>query len=387
MASQHADIHADLAASVRAYAEREGGLARVRRLRETPCGFERAGWRQLGALGWLGLLVPEARGGAGLGLAEMCVVARELGRALIPEPIVAAGVLSGHVLAHADRDRADALLARLMRGDLLAALAWQERGGELDPDHGCAEVVWASGAAVLNGRKQWVAFGRDADGFLVCARAQEGLCVYWLDQASRGVRYHSMKRADGSEHGVLELEAVPVLEDQRLIGFERSHDVLREAIDQALIVASAELLGLAERALEITLEYLRTRVQFGKAIGSFQALQHRCVDLFIHKELGISALTAALSEWPRTDADRRSALASRVKSRCADAALDICRQSIQMHGAMGFTDACDIGLYLKRALVLSAWLGNAQAHRRRYAKLMLAGTRAAHAATMAARAA
>jgi len=143
--------------------------------------------------------------------------------------------------------------------------------------------------------------------------------------------------------------------------------VLAAAIDETVLAISAELLGVAERALDITLEYLRTRVQFGKPIGSFQALQHRCVDLFILKELGVSAMMAALAEWSDATPPRRSALASRVKARCADAALEICRRSIQMHGAMGFTDGCDVGLYLKRALVLVAWLGNAQFHRRRYA--------------------
>ncbi len=124
------------------------------------------------------------------------------------------------------------------------------------------------------------------------------------------------------------------------------------------------------RALEMTLDYLRTRVQFGKPIGSFQALQHRAVDLHMQKELAAAVLEEALAQL---DSDpepaARAAAASRLKARCADAAVKITRETMQMHGAIGFTDEYDAGLYLKRALTLAAWLGSATAHRRRYAQL------------------
>ena len=387
MSNQHADVHADLAASVRTYAEREGGLARVRRLRDSGSGFDRAAWSKLGKLGWLGLLVPEARGGSGLGLAEMTVVARELGRALVPEPVTAAGVLAAHVLVLADTDPSRKILAGLMEGTLLPAVAWQDSVGDIDASRVSTEIVDAHDTRVLCGSKQLVAYGGDADGYLVSARSAGGIGIYWVERGSARVTYRSMRRADGSEHGVLEFDRAPMRAENCVIAPGAGEAVLTGAVDECLIAASSEPLGIAERALDITLEYLRTRTQFGKAIGSFQALQHRCVDMFIHKELGISALTAALSEWEHANAARRSALASRVKARCADAALDICRKAVQMHGAMGFTDDCDIGLYLKRALVLAAWLGNAQAHRRRYAKLALVGAAPAHAAQAPGRAA
>ena len=127
-----------------------------------------------------------------------------------------------------------------------------------------------------------------------------------------------------------------------------------------------------ESALDLTLEYLRTRVQFGKAIGSFQALQHRAVDLYIQKELSRAALNAAAAalDDPACTPERRAAAASSVKARASQAALAIGNEALQMHGAMGFTDEYDLGLYVNRALVLSAWLGNAAAHRRRYSSLL-----------------
>ena len=125
-----------------------------------------------------------------------------------------------------------------------------------------------------------------------------------------------------------------------------------------------------ERALEMSLDYLRTRVQFGKPIGSFQALQHRAVDLYIQQELSSAVLDEALAFLDSgPDARARAAAASRVKARCSDAALRITREAIQLHGAIGFTDEYDAGLYLKRALTLAAWLGGAAWHRRRYARL------------------
>ena len=123
-----------------------------------------------------------------------------------------------------------------------------------------------------------------------------------------------------------------------------------------------------ERVLELTFEYLRTRKQFGKPIGSFQALQHRAVDIWIQKELSKAALAAALKHFDAVDATprQRSLAASSAKSRAADAALAVCKQAVQMHGAIGFTDEYDLSLYFNRALVLSAWLGNGATHRRRF---------------------
>jgi len=365
MSSEHQDVHADLAASVHDYAERSGGLGRLRRLRDAASGFDRAGWRQAAELGWLGMLVPERLGGAGLGLAEVAVVVREAGRVLLPEPLTAGAVLAAGVLARGASRRAQEVLARMMSGEAFAAVAWQEGLGDIDPAKVGASI--ANGA--LSGAKAFVVFGAEADGFLVSARVAAGVGIYWIESGRAGTAYRSVRRADGSEHGSLELSAVRVTADDLVIPHGEGDTALRDAVDASIVAIAAELLGVGERALAITLEHLKTRVQFGKPIGSFQALQHRCVDLFIRKELGAAALDAVLTEWPAAAPDRRSALASRVKARCADAALDICRQGVQMHGAMGFTDECDIGLYLKRALVLSAWLGNAQVHRRRYARL------------------
>lgn len=367
MGSEHEAVHGDLAAAVELYAQRSGGLSRLRALRDAPVGFDAAGWQQAGALGWLGIRVPERLGGSGLGLDEATVLARAAGRALLPEPLIAGGVMAASVLAASTDDAARDVLDRLVRGDAFVAFAWQEALGVIDPDDVATEV--RSGR--LTGRKHCVVFGGSASGWLVSARDAGGIGVYFIEPGMPGVTYSAIRRADGSEHGTLLLDGVTVSDRQRLIAHGQGGAVVAAAVDESIVALAAELLGLGERALEITLDHLRTRVQFGKPIGSFQALQHRCVDLFVQKELGAAALGAVLAEWAHASPSRRSALASRVKARCANAALDICREAVQMHGAMGFTDECDVGLYLKRALVDGAWLGNAQVHRRRYAQLAL----------------
>jgi alkylation response protein AidB-like acyl-CoA dehydrogenase len=147
--------------------------------------------------------------------------------------------------------------------------------------------------------------------------------------------------------------------------------LLRDALDLALVASAAELVGLMDHALDTTLDYLRTRQQFGKPIGSFQALQHRAVDIWIQRQLARAAVDAAVAvlDSPAADARARTQAASSAKARAAHAALLLCNQSVQLHGAIGFTDEYELGIYLNRALSLSAWLGNAAEHRRRWGAL------------------
>jgi alkylation response protein AidB-like acyl-CoA dehydrogenase len=156
---------------------------------------------------------------------------------------------------------------------------------------------------------------------------------------------------------------------------------LTRAYDETLVLGSVELLALVRSMLSITLDYLRTRIQFGKPIGSFQSLQHRAVDLLIQQELTASVVTQAVALLDAQDGDAtaRSAMACRVKSRASDAGLQVAREAVQLHGAIGVTDEYDLGLYLQRALVLAAWLGNGTQQRRRYADLSRNATAQEHA--------
>lgn len=360
-----------LADSVAAFTGRGTDVARARRLRGSNEEYDRASWRRMAELGWLGILVPATHGGLGLGLSEMGIVARGLARALAPEPLVASAVMATTALADGD---CEALkreqLPRIVAGEIAPVLAWQETAGAWDTESPALQALPFESGYRLTGVKRFVGGAAQADAFLVFALAEGGPALFWVARDTVGVRVELELLADGRHFGTLTLTDALVSQAHVVARGAAAADVLARSLDYGVTIASAELCGLAERALEISLDYLKTRVQFGKPIGSFQALQHRAVDLYIQKELAGAVLDQVLETLDGApDATTRSALASRLKARCTDAALRVTREAIQLHGAIGFTDDCDIGLYLKRALVLSAWLGNTTQHRRRYVAL------------------
>jgi len=364
-----------LADSVADFTARGTDLARVRRLRGSAAEYDRAVWKKMAELGWLGILVPESFGGLGLGLAEMAIVARGLARALIPEPLTATAVLAATALAAAENEALKrSQLPRLVAGDLLPSLAWQERAGELDPAAIETRATPFEGGFKVNGVKRFIAGAAQADAFLVSARAAAGAVLLWVPRETAGAHLELEPLADGRSFGSLRLDDALVPRSGVAASGSAAREALDRAFDYGCAINGAELAGVMDRALEMSLDYLRTRVQFGRPIGSFQALQHRAVDLHIHNELASAVLEESIAALDRDPvAAVRSALASRIKARCADAAARITREAIQFHGAIGFTDEFDAGLYLKRALVLTAWLGAASWHRRRYARLTHAG--------------
>jgi alkylation response protein AidB-like acyl-CoA dehydrogenase len=345
-------------------------VARVRKLRESKTECDRAVWTQMAELGWLGVLVPEQYGGMGLKLGDMAIVAQGLARALVPEPLTAAAVLAARVLADSKNEPLkSSLLEGLVSGEILPAVAWQEHAGSLDVSKIDMQATPFEGGFRVNGSKRFIVGATNADGYIVSANAKDGMHLLWVPRDAAGATLQFDTLADGRQSGTLNLAHVSVGKEHIINNGAAAAESLARAIDHTAAIAGAELCGIMGRSLEITLEYLKTRVQFGKAIGSFQALQHRAVDLYIQQELSTAVLgdcLALLDNEP--DAKTRSAAASRVKARCTDAALLITRQAIQMHGAIGFTEDCDVGLYVKRAMTLAAWLGNGNAHRRRYAK-------------------
>jgi alkylation response protein AidB-like acyl-CoA dehydrogenase len=317
---------------------------RIRALRFADPGFDRATWRQICALGWPGLALPEAAGGSGLGMRAFAALAEELGAGLVPEPLIpaamAARVLSG------------APLAALLAGESIVIPAWQERPNSLATG---TDTVLHEGR--LTGRKLFVPMAGGADFFLVSARGGLGLVA----RDGPGLEFALERTQDGGFFGTLTLDHAPTTPVAG--SFSR-------AIEEATLATAAYLLGVMRRAFAITLEYLRTRVQFGRPIGSFQALRHRAADLKIQLELTRATVESAAGTLDR-DAPLplcRSAV-SRAKARAADSALLITRQAIQLHGGIGYTDEYDIGLFLRKAMVLANLYGSAALHRARYVAL------------------
>jgi alkylation response protein AidB-like acyl-CoA dehydrogenase len=359
-------------ASARDFARDEIAAMRARRFHDGDGSIDRARWTELAGLGWIGLMAPEARGGAGLALPALAAIVEELGPALLPEPVACAAAFAVGIARRGDGPAAGALLERVAAGEAFAAVAWQEGPSDFP---GAPMSTHVTGVApAIDGRKRFVAHAASADGFLVAARAEGGAEIHWIERDAKGVDVRIDRTADGGSIGELRFVHAPVGDATLVASGAAGAAALADAFDDAACATSAELLGLTRHLLATTLDYLRTRRQFGQPIGSLQALQHRAVDLYVQQELSAACLADVLREWPGDEPEQRARQASRVKARCSDAALAVGREAIQMHGAIGITHECDVGLLVKRAVVLAARYGTASAHRARIAAARTAGT-------------
>lgn len=334
-------------------------------------------WREIAEVGWLGMSVPEPLGGLGLGWRAMAAVLEEAGRAQLPEPLVGAGVLPATLLARiepVDAARRDALLQAVCGGDTLIGLAWQETEGQLEAGEAATafgvSVTERDGAYVLNGEKRHVMPGAGVDGWLVTADGERGTALFFVAAGTPGVTAQVHARADGAAacHLTIESAVVPA---HALLARDGVVDAVDEALDLGRLMQSAELVGVARQVLADSVAYLNTRQQFGRPLAAFQALQHRLVDAAMQVELAANSLLDALDTLDAQPGDStlHKTVASRAKARAARAGLEAARLAIQLHGAIGYTEECDVSLYFRSALHLAAWLGNATAHRQRYGAL------------------
>ncbi len=351
--------------SVTAFARRELSPAALR-----SGAVSRERWQGLAELGLMGMMIPEDTGGLGLRIGDLVPALEALGRPLLREPLVASAVFAGTLLSKtASTEKGAELLARLAEGALLPAVAWQEEY-RLEASHAGTMLAASGEGRILTGRKILVVPGTDIDGLLVLAGTGGGKALVWLEPQAKGLRIESGTAADGGAIATVHFDKVPV--DTADILSVDAGDLFDEALQTTTIAACAEMLGLICGAIDMTMDYLRTRKQFNRTIGSFQGLQHRAADLFIQQELSAAAIARAVADFEATtDAKGRAIAASRAKARVSSAALIVTKEAIQMHGGIGYTDEHEIGLYLKRALTLSAWLGNAGEHRARFAQLTM----------------
>ena len=355
LSSEQEDLRL-LRESVRTLFERAGGSDRARQLRDAGGGFDPEMVRELAEAGVFGVAVPEDQGGLGMGLAAGGVIAEEVGRVIAPEPVVSTIGLSLGLLRRLCPDHPK--MAQLIGGEISLAVAWQERG----PDGAPADATCRYADGKLTGGKAWVVGAIGSHGFLVVAEQDDGPVLVLAEADAQGLVIDKRTQADGSSLGELSFSGTPAAE---LASSGAVLTALAEAVADATALAAAELVGLSERAFEITLDYIKTREQFDKPIGSFQVIQHRAVDLNVMCEVAQAGVREALAQMAsETDPKVRAPIASRAKARAVTAAKKITRDAIQLHGAVGYTDEFDIGLYLNRALVLSAWLGDDAYHRR-----------------------
>lgn len=336
----------------REWADNESPVTAFRKMRNgAPASFyDPQAWAAQAEMGWAGILVPEEFGGVGMGYLSLGLVIEQLGRNLAATPLAAtAAATSAIVLGGSDAQKA-AWLPKIASGALVATLAVDE-----GPRFGGAIATRVEGGK-LSGIKEFVAEGDSAQLFIVAA--SDGL---YLISGDEGVTRSARKLADSRSHAQVTFNAAPA---DKLDG---DNDLLTQVTDRAAVAIAAEMLGMAESAFAQTNDYLKTRVQFGQVLASFQALQHRMAKMFTELELMRSAVEAALEA-----ADARpniSQEASLAKAMANETLHLVSREMVQLHGGIGMTDEHDAGFYLKRARVLEQMWGNAAWHRERFARL------------------
>ncbi|MCP9948771.1 acyl-CoA dehydrogenase family protein [Actinomadura madurae] len=329
--------------------------AEVRRLMGTAEGYDPKVWAQMAEqLGLQGLAIAEEHGGAGFGVRELAVVFEEMGRAVVCAPFLATITAAAALEAG---DGGHDLLPGIADGSVIATLAVAEDGGSWDP--GDVETTFEDGK--LWGAKSFVLDGHIADLVLVAARGHGGVGIYAVEDVAALSREVLPTLDQTRKLARVGMDGVPARE----VG---GRDALLRALDVAAVVLAAEELGGAQKALDMTVEYVKVRRQFGRPIGSFQAIKHRCADMFVLVESARSAVlnaAAAADEGP----GELPAAAALAKAYCSDAYFHTAGEAIQLHGGIGFTWEHDAHLYFKRAQGSRQLFGAPDRHRERLAAL------------------
>jgi alkylation response protein AidB-like acyl-CoA dehydrogenase len=354
-----------------AWATEQAPVQKFREMRDSgnTGGFEQTTWESMVEMGWTGILVPEAYGGSDLGYLTFGVVLEELGRQLTASPLFASALAgTSAVLLGGNDAQKQALLPKVVDGSEILSLAIDE-----SPRHapgGISLNAEQSGDGyVLNGAKTFVMEGMTATTFVVAAKTADGPALLLVPADSQGLSRERLATVDSRGYANLAFDGVKVGSDALLDGGLSGEALLEAVLDRARAGLAAEMLGTAAQAFDMTLEYLKTREQFGRVIGSFQALGHRAAELFGAMELARSCVEAALQAID-AGADNVAELTSLSKCRAGDFLHEMSNQLIQIHGGIGMTDEFDAGFYLKRARVLENLFGNQAFHRDRYARVL-----------------
>ncbi|GAA2417134.1 acyl-CoA dehydrogenase family protein [Actinomadura vinacea] len=356
----------ELRAALRRFFTDRSPSAEVRRLMATPEGYDPAVWAQMaGQLGLQALAIPEEYGGAGFGMRETAIVMEEMGRALVCAPFLSSAVLApAALLACGAEEVKREALPGIADGSTPATLAWMD-GDDWAPESISMAARRVGEGWVLDGTKSYVLDGHVADLVLVAARVGGETALFAVDGAAPGLtrtplttldqtRRLARLGFDGTPARLLERDAGPVLE---------------RALDLAAVALAAEQLGGAQRTLEMTVEYAKVRHQFGRPIGGFQAVKHRCADMFVLVESARSTVlqAAAVADLRPAELPAAAALA---KAYCSDAFFHVAAETIQLHGGIGFTWEHDAHLYFKRAKSSQELFGPPARHRERLAGLV-----------------
>lgn len=348
-----------LAESARGFLDADAPVSKLRAMRDEGRTHDPALWAQMAAMGWCGVLVPEDNGGVDMGHAAAGVIAHELGKTLAASPFLSTAVMAATALKQVDSAASAERLSAIAEGRLTYALALDETS-KFAPENSRLACEKSGNGFVLNGQKCFVVDGGFADRVLVLARSGEGpedLTLFDLPADYAGITRNDQAMIDSRNAARLEFDNVEATGDDIIGAAGDAMRVLRPALQAGQAALSAEMTGLAASAADMTVGYLKERQQFGRPIGSFQALQHRAAHLWCEMEVTGSAILHA-GRMLDSDPDNAAMAVSLAKARAIKTAKLAVIEAVQMHGGIGMTDAFDMGFFMKRARVASEWLGD-----------------------------
>ena len=362
--------------AAKSWVQEKSPVTAFRKMRDSgvELGYDANAWNEMAEMGWAGVIIPEEYGGSDFGYLSMGLILEETGRTLTASPLLASGLAtaSALVLGGSDAQKSE-WLPKIAGGEVVGALAVDE-GAHHAPEKVALKAEKSGSGYKLSGSKSFVLEGLAADLLVVSARTSgqpgdtDGITLFLVPGDAKGVSRKRLHLADSRGAANITFDGVEVGEDAVLGEVDKGYPLLEKTLDRARAGLCAEMLGSAVQAFEITLDYLKVRVQFGQVIGSFQALQHRAAKMFTDLELARSAVEAALQA---IDADTPDVpeLVSLAKAKMGDVFHLVSNEMVQMHGGIGMTDAHDAGFYMKRARAAEAAFGNQGYHRDRYARI------------------
>ncbi len=346
----------------------------VRQMMAHDTGHDAGFWDKLVGLGWPGLIIPENYGGQGGSFLDLTVIAEEAGKAIIPGPFFAATMLGGPIIMEGGSDaQKHELLPKIAAGKLIATVAIAEASGRFDAGGIELKAAKKGSGYTITGEKFFVPDAQVADAIVVAVRTggagEQGVTLLCVPANEKGVTVTQLKTVDMTRR-MCHVKFDNVAASEVIGAADAGWPILRRTLDVATAALSAEMVGTAQKALDIAVDYAKTRVQFGKPIGSFQAVKHKCVDMMVAVEN-----TRSLTYYACWTVDERVAEAASAvpmaKAYASDMAKNVTSEAIQVHGGIGFTWEHDMHLYHRRALAGEANLGNAPVHRETVAKSLL----------------
>lgn len=359
--------------SLARFVQKDYGFERRRANQNLPEGFSRETWSQLADMGVLGIALPQDHGGYGGSMVDAMIVLNALGNGLMVEPFIATSILGGRALVHggSEAQRA-AVLPGLIEGKRFLALAYAEAQGRHDARHVATTARRDGSGYVLSGTKNVVLHGAQADTLIVSARTAgaagdaQGVTLFLLDGKTKGVSRRDYRTIDGLRAADITLADVKVDASAVLGTVDGGISIIERVLDEGAAALCGEAVGVMETLNALTLEYIKTRQQFGQPIGRFQVMQHRAVDMMVHCEQSRSMAIMAAMRCESTDAKERRHAVSAAKVFIGKSGRALAQSAYQMHGGMGLTNEMPASHYGKRLTMIDFWLGDTDFHLERF---------------------